>query len=51
MTAIDEHDAWADDRDEARTATAHAPQEPRPGSRADAIERGFDPRDEFEDMP
>jgi hypothetical protein len=28
MSAIDDHDAWANDRDEARTATAHAPQEP-----------------------
>ena len=49
MSAIDERDAWADERDEARTATALAPHTPKPGSLADAIERGFDPRDEFED--
>lgn len=30
MSASDEHDAWHDDRDEARTSTRHAPEDPPP---------------------
>lgn len=50
---LDQNDAFHDspfynDREEARTTPG--PQEPRRGSKADAIERGFDPRDAIEDM-
>lgn len=56
MTAIDEpyypgedFDFWHDEREERRTATALAPHTPKPGSLADAIERGYSERDEYED--
>lgn len=49
-TRLDQNDAFHDDayydeREEARTEAARAYPEPRPGSRQDAIDRGYNPAD------